>query len=153
MSSFVAGFLFGAVLIGAWAFSNASPSPFTFASSPSTSSPSAKAAQDSGAISVRDQASGTSVTIESLTVPPPGVWIAVREVTGGALGNVLGAERVNGPRTNIAISLLRATEPGRSYAVELYRDDGGDTFDLANDSVYIDFATSAPVIAYFTTTN
>lgn len=145
--------MFGALLIGIWAFSTVSELPFTLASSPSPLSVGTTTPLDSGAISVRNQAAGSSVTIESLTVPPPGVWIAVREVNAGALGNVLGAERVSGPHSNIVISLLRATEAGRSYAVQLYRDDGGNTFDLANDSVYVDFSTSAPVIALFTTTN
>lgn len=152
MSSFVAGFMFGALLIGAWAFGNTADFPFT-QGTPQSPKADAATSTDSGAISVIDQPAGTSVTIESLTVPPPGVWVAVRDVNGSALGNVLGAERVQGPHTNIVISLLRATLPGRSYAVQLYRDDGSTTFDLANDSVYVDFATSAPVIAYFTTTN
>lgn len=152
MSSFVAGFTFGVLIIGMWAFGNSPSLPFPKVQDPA---PEADAAwvPDSGAISVTDQPAGTSVFIESLTVPPPGVWVAIREVSRGALGNVLGALRVNGPHTNIEISLLRATEPGRSYAVELYRDDGGNTFDLANDSVYVDFATSVPVIAYFKTTD
>jgi len=65
---------------------------------------------------------------------------------------VLGAARVNGPRSFVSVSLLRATEPNSSYAIELYRDDCNGEFDLATDSVYVDFATGAPVIAYFTTT-
>lgn len=108
---------------------------------------------DSGAASVNDQPSGDTVTVASVTVPPPGVWVAVREVNGTDLGNVLGAARVTGPRSDIVVPLLRATEPGLTYAVELYRDDGNDSFDLSNDSVYIDFSTGQPVTVYFTTTN
>jgi hypothetical protein len=110
------------------------------------------AATLSGAISVQNQSPGESVAIESVTVPPPGVWVAVREVQGTDLGNVLGAARVGGPRSNFSVSLLRATEPGHTYAVELYRDDGSGNFDLANDSVYVDFDTGQRVVAYFTTT-
>jgi len=105
----------------------------------------------SGAVSVTNQPAGPQVTIESVTVPPPGVWIAVREVVGNDLGNVLGAVRVTGPRSSVSIPLLRATQPGSSYAIELYRDGGNDVFDLSTDSVYVDFTTGAPVIAYFTT--
>lgn len=109
---------------------------------------------ESGALSVAaSQSAGDTVLIESVTVSPPGVWVAVREMNGADLGNVLGAVRINGPRTGVTVPLLRATEPGLPYAVELYRDDGNGEFDLATDSVYVDFATGAPVIAYFSTTN
>lgn len=149
MNSFVAGVIFGAIVAGAWFFNDTltalSGTP-AFPLTASTTTP------ESGAVSIANQPSGQEVTVESVTVPPPGVWVAVREVSGNELGNVLGAARVNGPRTAVTIPLLRATEPGLSYAVELYRDDGDSAFDLATDSVYIDFTTSAPVIARFTTT-
>lgn len=106
----------------------------------------------SGAISVADQPAGSSVMLDSVTVPPPGVWVAVREVNGTDLGNVLGATRLTGPRSQISIPLLRATEQGFSYAAELYRDNGDNTFDLNADSVYIDFATGAPVVEHFSAT-
>jgi len=151
MASFVAGVMFGALLAGAWFFSD-DLSLLT----PESSSLSTPGAQNSipksGAISVGNQPAGDSVVIESVTVPPPGVWVAVREVNGDELGNVLGAARVTGPRSEVSISLLRATEPGRTYAVQLYRDDASGPFDPATYSVYVDFDTSARVVAYFTTT-
>jgi hypothetical protein len=79
------------------------------------------------------------------------VWVAVREVVGDELGNVLGAVRVSGPKSGVSVPLLRATEPGRSYAVQLYRDDGNGAFDVVVNSVYVDFDTGARVVAYFTT--
>lgn len=106
---------------------------------------------ESGAISVANQPSGEEVVVESVTVPPPGVWVAVREINGNDLGNVLGATRVVGPHGNVIVSLLRPTEPNRSYAVELYRDDNNGAFDPAVNSVYVDFDTGARVVAYFTT--
>ncbi len=121
-------------------------SPFSPASSTKNAS---KSPLESGVISIADQSAGSEVVVESVTVPPPGVWVAVRERQGNMLGNVLGATRITGPRTRVSVSLLRATEPGLSYAVELYRDDVGGEFDLTADSVYVDFATGAPVIAYF----
>jgi hypothetical protein len=93
------------------------------------------------------------VLIASLTVPPPGVWVAVRELSAGELGNVLGAVRVGGPRSNVSIPLLRATEAGHQYAVELYRDDNNGVFDPAVNSVYVDFGTGARVVVYFKTTD
>ena len=153
MASFVAGFMFGVLSIGAWVigdtFSPSLPPPLSV--SPLTTNASGTTPQ-SGAVSVTNQSAGPVVVVESVTVPPPGVWVAIRETNGTDLGNVLGAVRVNGPRSAISVPLLRATVPGSSYAVELYRDGGNDVFDLATDSVYVDFATGAPVIAYFATT-
>ena len=150
MTSFVAGVMLGAVLVGAWFFGNDPsllplPSPTLSAASTAAETPA------SGTISVVNQSAGNTVIVESVTVPPPGVWVAVREVNGEDLGNVLGAARATGPRSGFSISLLRATEPGRSYAVQLYRDDGGGAFDPSANSVYVDFDTGARVVAYFTT--
>ncbi|MFI5260759.1 MAG: hypothetical protein ACHQU0_03125 [Candidatus Paceibacteria bacterium] len=153
MGSFVGGFMLGALFVGSWLYGNdSSLTSFLQPSAGYHAGASKAAAEESRAISVNDQPAGLSVTLESVTVPPPGVWVAVREVNGADLGNVLGAVRVNGPRSSISVPLLRATEPGLSYAVELYRADS-EVFDLATNSVYIDFASGAPVIAHFTTTN
>lgn len=143
--------MLGAVSIAAWFVGT--DTPLTLFQSPAASFSTEKSLPESGAISIAAQPAGDNVVIESVTVPPPGVWVAVREVSGADLGNVLGAVRVIGPQSNITVPLLRATEPGLSYAVELYRDDGGGTFDLSTDSVYVDFTTGLPVIARFTTTN
>lgn len=150
MSSLVAGFMLGAIAVGIWTLSGSLSLSQTVSLSDTRTS---KLQPESGAISVANQPAGSEVVIESVTVPPPGVWVAIREVGANDLGNVLGAARVNGPHTFVTVPLLRPTQAGLSYAVELYRDDGGEAFDLANDSVYIDFATGAPVISYFTTTN
>ena len=149
MVSFVAGFMLGVLAVGAWYLGDEVSSSFFQSYSGSQGE---KTLPESGAVSIGNQPAGSVVVVDTVTVPPPGVWIAVREVVGGSLGNVLGAVRVNGPRTAVEIQLLRATEPNLSYAVELYRDDGDSSFDLATDSVYIDFATGAPVVAHFTTT-
>ena len=153
MNSFVVGFMFGVIALGAvWLNGNTPLIPFApTSSSDSVTKPVSQI--QSGAVSIADQPAGSSVVVESVTVPPPGVWVAVREMGGNTIGNVLGAVRASGPRSALTISLLRATEPNSPYAIELYRDDGNDTFDLATDSVYVDFATGLPVIAYFTTTN
>ena len=147
-TSFVAGVVFGVLLAGAWFFGGASrliPQPVPLAADTAPQTP------ESTALSVGNQSAGDTVFVESVGVPPPGVWIAVREVNGNNLGNVLGAARVNSPRTAVSVSLLRATEPGRSYAVELYRDDNDGVFDPSANSVYVDFDTGARIVAYFTT--
>lgn len=146
--SFLAGVLLGALLAGAW-FLGGNAIKFPVSSSPVTTS--TPAVPESGAVSVADQPSGDTVVVESVTVPPPGVWVAVREVQGGELGNVLGAERVGSSRSNFSVHLLRATEPNHPYAIQLYRDDADGVFDLAKNSVYVDFDTGARVVAYFKT--
>jgi regulator of extracellular matrix RemA (YlzA/DUF370 family) len=107
----------------------------------------------SGAVSVMNQEAGDVVLVESVTVPPPGVWVAVREVADGKLGNVLGAMRVKGPRTEVSVHLLRDTVSDSSYAIQLYRDNGDNRFDLTTDSAYVDFDTGEPVVAPFVTLN
>lgn len=152
-TSFLFGGVSGALLVAAgWALSSVDFSlplpesgPKSFAFAEYTDIP-------SGAISVTNQPAGDTVLIESVTVAPPGVWVAIRETNGESLGNILGAARVQGPRTEVSVPLLRATLPGLVYAAELYRDDGDGRFDLASDSVYIDFDTGSRVVARFITT-
>lgn len=105
----------------------------------------------SGSVSVLSQAAGMVVVAEAVTVPPPGVWVAVREVQGSSLGNILGAARARGPLSNLEIPLLRETLPATTYAIQLYRDDGDNLFSKDIDSVYVDFDTGEPVIAPFKT--
>jgi len=106
----------------------------------------------SSAVSVSNQAAGSSVVVDAVTVAPPGVWVAVQELgSDNTLGNVLGAARVRGPRSNVTVTLLRDTVPAHRYAVVLYRDDGDEAFTLSGDSAYIDFDTGDRVIAPFMT--
>lgn len=149
-NSFIAGLMFGVLLSGAWFLGGNIP----LVPTPSSALPADEQAfslSEGGSVSVHNQRPGDTVVVESVTVPPPGVWVAVREVVGDELGNVLGAVRIAGPRSDISVPLLRATEPGRSYAVQLYRDDGSGVFDIAVNSVYVDFDTGARVVAYFST--
>lgn len=150
-NSFVAGIMVGVLLAGLWFLGGDATSRIS-ALSLSQATTTDVTVLKSNSISVVNQPAGDTVIVESVTVPPPGVWVAVREVTGSDLGNVLGAARVSGPRSNVSIALLRATEPGRAYAVQLYRDDDNGSFDVAVNSVYVDFDTGARVVAYFKTT-
>ncbi len=153
--SFVAGVMLGALLSGAWFLGggNSIIQSIPASSSSSVAISTEPMTQKSGALSVANQSSGDTVAVESVTVPPPGVWVAVRELNGNNLGNVLGAARVAGPHSDVSISLLRSTEADHSYAIELYRDDNNGAFDPSVNSVYVDFNTGAPVIGYFSTTN
>jgi hypothetical protein len=150
-SSFVAGIITGALLAGAWLLNNG-PDISPASQSALISNMGENTVPDSGAVSVDDQPSGSEVVVESVTVPPPGVWVAIHELNGGELGNILGATLVSWPRSNVSVQLLRETQSGRQYAVQLYRDDGSGTFDLSTDSVYVDFDTGSRVVAHFKTT-
>jgi hypothetical protein len=149
-SSFISGVAIGVLATAAW-FLGANASLFPASLSVATSPTKNATIPESGAVAVADQGAGAEVLVESVTVPPPGVWVAVREVNGSDLGNVLGALRVGGPRTQVSVPLLRDTEAGRSYAVELYRDDNNGQFDPALNSVYVDFDTGSRVTVYFKT--
>ena len=150
-NSFVLGLVLGGLLTGAWFLGF--NSVLTSAPPGRVSSTAPNQAFTSEAIAVSDQKAGSEVVIESLAVPLSGVWVAVRETNGNELGNVLGAVRVRGSLTNVSVPLLRATEPNRPYAVQLYRDDNNDAFDPSSNSVYVDFDTGARVVAYFKTVN
>jgi hypothetical protein len=149
LPSFIIGAFFGLLIAFAWVSLGEIKDPLPVLPTTGTF---ADEGNESGAVSVVDQAPGSDVFIESVTVPPPGVWVAVREVNGRELGNVLGAERISGPQSSFSVSLLRSTEPMRSYAVQLYRNDNNGAYDPAANSVYVDFDTGKRVVAYFTTT-
>lgn len=148
--SFIVGIILGVLLMSIQFYRG-----FTAGSQPPASlfvaTSTTPTVKEGGSISIDGQAAGNMVSVESVTVPAPGVWVAVREVIDNDLGNVLGAVRISGPRSHIAIPLLRATEPGRTYAIQLYRDDAGGTFDATVNSTYVDFDTGARAVAYFTT--
>jgi len=151
---FVAGAVVGGLLTSLWFM--ATPMGLATKSEKSATSTTVGGAvlppDLSGSVSVASQKAGESVFIESVTVPPPGVWVAVREVRGAELGNILGAGRARGPVSQFEIPLLRGTVAGQTYAVQLFRDDGDDVFSKDLDSVYIDFDTGEPVVQPFQTT-
>jgi hypothetical protein len=127
---------------------------FASSSAPVNSTSTAPILAQSGDVAVSNQPAGVSVLVDSVTVPPPGVWVAIQDVNeDGSLGNVLGAALVGHPESNVTVALLRNTIPGQQYAVVLYRDDGDGQFNLANDSLYVDFDTGQPVEMTFKTTD
>lgn len=151
-ASFVAGIIVGVLISGAWiAAGNGDFTSLRYAFNLSTSTPSRAEADTRGSVvSVADQAAGDSVFVSSVNAAVP-VWVAVRELNGRDLGNVLGAVKVGAPRTNVSIPLLRGTVSGRTYAIELYRDDGEGDFDPARFSVYVDYDSGLRIVAYFNT--
>ncbi len=105
----------------------------------------------SGLLTVHDQDAGNAAVVDTVSVPAPGVWVAIVELHGNDLGNILGVAGTAGSESNVAVHLLRNTLPGQTYAVVLYRDDGDGVFDLHADSVYVDYDSGQRVIALFHT--
>jgi len=81
------------------------------------------------AVTVRNQAAGDSVAVESVTLNQMG-WVAIRDEDG----RVLGAARFDaGTHANVSVPLLRGTVASSSYQVLLYVDDGDKEYDLHKD--------------------
>ncbi len=87
--------------------------------------------------SVVDQSAGGVVYVSSLIFPKES-WIAVREDNDGVMGNILGAYRYPIGEHTGAVELLRDTQPGQTYYVVIYIDDGDKDFDHKKDTLLID---------------
>lgn len=86
-------------------------------------------------LQAHNQGAGNQVVVSSVSLPSRS-WVAVREDKAGKMGNILGAQRLNaGVYENVIIDLLRSMEPGHTYHVVLYSDDGDGTFDFRVDSI------------------
>jgi len=146
-------FVIGILLASAWFLEARLPGAGAppAQTSTTTAATSSLATATSDVLAVHDQSAGSTVVVDSVQVPAPGVWVAVEELRDGNLGNILGAARVTGPATGVSVSLLRATVPGSTYAVVLYRDNGDGEFDATSDSIYVDFNTGERVVALFKT--
>jgi hypothetical protein len=148
----VAGFMLGVVV--SVLFGLPSAFPILTTNTPVSASSTNPLPPNSGDVAVADQPAGNTVLVDSVTVPPPGVWVAVEEVNeDGTLGNVLGATLVGHPATNVSVALLRSTLPNQTYAVVLYRNDGDGQFNITNESLYVDFTTGQQVEELFKTTS
>ena len=104
-------------------------------------------------LAVSDQASGETVTVDSVSSPGP-VWVAVHEDRNGELGNVLGAKWFSGGAQSGAVKLLRTTSPGSLYYVALYGDAGDDRqFALGTDPQITGTGGTALIRVFQTTSN
>ncbi|MSU55886.1 MAG: hypothetical protein EXS51_01050 [Candidatus Taylorbacteria bacterium] len=86
-------------------------------------------------LSVTDQPAGGRVEIASIDAKDI-LWVAVREVKGGVLGNILGAQKVFvGNAQKTTIELLRPTVAGSTYKVVVYKDVGAAAFNYREDVI------------------
>lgn len=110
----------------------------------------AQVSGSSSAIEVVDQPAGRATLVARAALPALG-WVVVHEVQAdGTLGNALGASRREaGVHQGVVVDLLRGTEPGKTYAVLVYEDNGNKTFELHDDAVVpasrADFKAEIPV--------
>lgn len=101
----------------------------------------------SATVSVDDQRAGSLVFIKRAEVSKP-TWIAIREITNGSIGNILGAGMVTSDTDDVPVTLLRKTKPDGQYAVFLYQDNNDGWFDFKKDLLITQ--NSLPVAAMFT---
>lgn len=97
-----------------------------------------------GSVTVSDQAAGDSVALEAVTYPMTDGWIGVTEYSNDRVGTLLGVARFSEGEGLVPenIQLLRATEPGKNYAVVFYGPAATNQFSLAtNERVDGVFAT------------
>lgn len=85
----------------------------------------------SAELSVADQTAGsvTLVSVKNVTEP---VWIAIRDVKDGKLGNILGAHK-SFTAEDAEINLLRPTVAGGTYKAVIYKDVGDASFNYKED--------------------
>jgi hypothetical protein len=98
-------------------------------------------------VSVDDQRAGGLVFVKHVESTNP-TWIAVRDIDGQSVGNILGAAMVTGASDDVPVTLLRPTVAGEKYAIFLYQDDGNGQFDFKKDLLIMQ--NNMPVAAMFT---
>ena len=78
------------------------------------------------------QPAGKKVMIERIVVSRP-TWVVVYDSENGALGRALGAALFSATKNTGAVTLLRATVPGKTYLVGEAADNRNGTFTLKTD--------------------
>lgn len=166
---FAAGVLVGGLLVGGWYSLNpsATPANLTTGNTNNTqatgnTNPNVASNVNLGASGATTQANAGTVVVSSpvpagnilaisdATVSAP-TWIAVYELRNGQPGKALGATmffpQYNG--RGGSITLLRATEAGKSYVIGQRIDDGDRVYETRDDKLVID-GSGSPVWVTFT---
>jgi DNA-binding beta-propeller fold protein YncE len=101
-------------------------------------------------VTVTDQMPGGAVSVERVEINEDG-WVVVHETEAGHVLNALGAARLDaGTHESVRVDLLRETNPGGTYAIILYTDNGNKEFEIRGDLPMID-AEGNPVMQSFRT--
>jgi hypothetical protein len=101
-------------------------------------------------VSVSDQMPGDTVHIDQVVLGMDG-WAVIHEVEEGRVLNALGATRLDsGNHSDVLVDLLRETNPGGTYVVILYSDNGNKEFEIRADLPVID-TEGNPVMQSFRT--
>ena len=146
-TGFLPGAVVGAVVV--WLAMSMTPAPSPVPTLPSDTrdtneapAPSTETSADvrPSMLQVLDQPAGRAVVVKSVDVSATS-WIAVRDYADQKIGNVLGAaRREKGTSRDVVVDLLRATEPGKQYAVVILTDNGDGEFSTKTDSPLMDGA-------------
>ena len=99
-------------------------------------------AADGEKVSVKDQAAGSAVAIDSMNLVKTG-WVAIKDVKG-----ILGAAWYPAGTTVGTVPLLRPTVAGGAYQAVIYVDDGDKKFDMYKDTLVMG-TDGSPVAASF----
>jgi len=119
------------LIIGYTAGSDRSSKEPAVAETPKTEGAS-YATSTSAAVIINDQNAGLEVELTEVVLDKSG-WVAIHEDAGGALGNILGAQLFDAGEGKGTVSLLRATDPGKTYYAVVYTDNGDRQFDRVSD--------------------
>lgn len=88
-----------------------------------------------GSVQVADQSAGSQVSFSSAVFPTSEGWVGVRDFSNGQLSGLLGVARWSEEEGLMpsAVSLLRPTAKGDTYAIVFYTENGDHVFSLATD--------------------
>jgi hypothetical protein len=78
------------------------------------------------------QPAGKRVAIAKVIVQEP-TWVVIYEMSGKTIGRALGASLFSASKSSGEVILLRATTPGKTYAVGQALDNGNGTFSVSAD--------------------
>lgn len=176
---FAAGIIAGVLIAWGWSSVTGGPTEEGVVSTATSTSQSASASNNSGASTatntsaisgsvsvdssgsvvpgtatatsvVANQPAGPTVAVSNIQVSKP-TWVVVYEEANGQRGNALGAKLFFASPTaqNGSITLLRATERGRTYLVGQSVDNGNRKFELHTDEAVVG-ANGQPVMTQFT---
>jgi hypothetical protein len=105
-------------------------------------------ANGTNSVTLSDQKAGNTVLFTNINLPV-GEWVAVRDNFVGKPEYILGAAYfAAGSQSNIEMHISRATVPGTSYQIVLFKDSANHSFNYTSDNLVN--GNGNPVAAVFT---